>query len=159
MKNRTDFWRAPGGLDTRRTYRRAVRAYFIDAMRRYCDGFKAGPLRQRKCEHNRYLPTGSNQNFSMTVLGKQAALERARSADVIFAAVGKYSHAAWRRLGQGMYVMDPKPIHTKFKRTNAPDFYPAQPRCPRRHPRFDAAGANGSTAGGNSSVKSSLRLS
>ena len=84
-------------------------ANFIDAMRRYCDGFKAG-AHYANANVNTIVTyrTGSNQNlFNDTDWGNQAALEAVHAgADVIFAAGGNTANAALETAAeQGMYVI------------------------------------------------------
>jgi basic membrane protein A len=84
-------------------------ANFIDAMRRYCDGFKAG-AQYINANVNTTVTyrTGSNQNlFNDTDWGNQAALKAIHNgADVIFAAGGNTANAAMETAAeQGAYVI------------------------------------------------------
>jgi basic membrane protein A len=84
-------------------------ANFIDAMRRYCEGFKAGAhYVNANVNITVTYRTGSNQNlFNDTDWGKQAALVAIHSgADVIFAAGGNTANAALETAAeQGMDVI------------------------------------------------------
>jgi basic membrane protein A len=84
-------------------------AKFIDDMRRYCDGFKAGA---QYINPNVYTTvayrTGSNENlFNDTDWGSQTALQATHDgADVIFAAGGNTAKAALETAAaQGVYII------------------------------------------------------
>ena len=84
-------------------------AKFIDAMRRYCDGFKAGAQYiNPKINIDVVYRTGSNQYlFNDPDWGKQTALQAVQDgADMIFAAGGNTADAALETAaGQGVYVI------------------------------------------------------
>ena len=84
-------------------------AKFIDAMRRYCDGFKAGAqYTNANVNATIVYRTGSNQNlFNDPDWGSQTALQAVNDgADVIFAAGGNTADAALETAaGQGAYVI------------------------------------------------------
>ena len=84
-------------------------ANFIDAMRRYCDGFKAGAqYTNANVKATVVYRTGSNQYlFNDPDWGNQAALQAIHDgADVIFAAGGNTADAALETAaGQGVYVI------------------------------------------------------
>jgi basic membrane protein A and related proteins len=84
-------------------------AKFIDAMRRYCDGFKAGAQYiNPKINIDVVYRTGLNQNlFNDPDWGTQAAHQAVNDgADVIFAAGGNTADAALETAaGQGAYVI------------------------------------------------------
>ena len=84
-------------------------ASFIDAMRRYCDGFKAGAQYINANLNVKVVyRTGSNQYlFNDPDWGRQAALQAVQDgADVIFAAGGNTAGAALEAAaGQGAYVI------------------------------------------------------
>jgi basic membrane protein A len=84
-------------------------ANFIDAMRRYCEGFKAGAYyANADVSITVTYRTGSNQNlFNDTDWGNQAALQAIHDgADVIFAAGGNTANTALETAAeQGMDVI------------------------------------------------------
>jgi basic membrane protein A and related proteins len=84
-------------------------AKFIDAMRRYCDGFKAGAQYiNPKINIDAVYRTGPNQNlFNDPDWGTQAAHQAVNDgADVILAAGGTTADAALETAaGQGAYVI------------------------------------------------------
>jgi basic membrane protein A len=84
-------------------------AKFIDAMRRYCDGFKAGAQYTNASVNATIVyRTGSNQYlFNDPDWGNQNALQVVNDgADVIFAAGGNTADAALETAaGQGAYVI------------------------------------------------------
>ena len=84
-------------------------AKFIDAMRRYCDGFKAGAQYiNPKINMDVVYRTGSNQYlFNDPDWGTQAAHQAVNDgADVVFAAGGNTANAALETAaGQGTYVV------------------------------------------------------
>jgi basic membrane protein A and related proteins len=84
-------------------------AKFIDAIRRYCDGFKAGAQYINANVNAMVIyRTGSNQDlFNDPDWGNQAALQAVQDgADVIFAAGGSTGDAALETAaGQGAYVI------------------------------------------------------
>ena len=84
-------------------------AKFIDAMRRYCDGFKAGAQYiNANVNATVIYRTGPNQNlFNDPDWGNQTALQAVQDgADVIFAAGGNTADAALETAaGQGAYVI------------------------------------------------------
>ena len=84
-------------------------AKFIDAMRRYCDGFKAGAQYiNANVNITVVYRTGPNQIlFNDPDWGNQTALQAVRDgADVIFAAGGNTADAALETAaGQGTYVI------------------------------------------------------
>ena len=84
-------------------------AKFIDAMRRYCDGFKAGAQYiNANINATVVYRTGSNQYlFNDPDWGTQAAHQAVNDgADVIFAAGGNTADAALETAaGQGVYVI------------------------------------------------------
>ena len=84
-------------------------AKFIDAMRRYCDGFKAGAQYiNANVNATVVYRTGSNQYlFNDPDWGTQAAHQAVTDgADVIFAAGGNTANAALETAaGQGAYVI------------------------------------------------------
>ena len=84
-------------------------AKFIDAMRRYCDGFKAGAQYINANMNTTVIyRTGPNQNlFNDPDWGNQTALQAVQDgADVIFAAGGNTADAALETAaGQGAYVI------------------------------------------------------
>jgi len=84
-------------------------AKFIDAMRRYCDGFKAGAQYVNPNVNATVVyRTGSNQYlFNDPDWGNQAALNAVQDgADVIFAAGGNTADAALETAaGQDIYVI------------------------------------------------------
>ncbi len=84
-------------------------AKFIDAMRRYCDGFKAGAQYiNANVNATVIYRTGPNQNlFNDPDWGNQAALQAVQDgADVIFAAGGSTADAALETAaGQGASVI------------------------------------------------------
>jgi len=84
-------------------------AKFIDAMRRYCDGFKAGAqYANANVIATVVYRTGSNQYlFNDPDWGSQNALQAVHDgADVIFAAGGNTANAALETAaGQGAYVI------------------------------------------------------
>jgi basic membrane protein A len=84
-------------------------AKFIDAMRRYCDGFKAGAKYINTNVNTTIVyRTGSNQNlFNDPDWGSQTAFQVVQDgADVIFAAGGNTANAALETAAaQGAYVI------------------------------------------------------
>lgn len=84
-------------------------AKFIDEMRRYCDGFKAGAQYIRPNVNATIVyRTGSNQDlFDDTDWGSRAALQMTREgADVVFAAGGNTANAALETaVAEGAYVI------------------------------------------------------
>lgn len=84
-------------------------AKFMDAMRRYCDGFKAGPQYKNATVNATIVyRIGSNQNlFNDPDWGNQVALQAAQDgADVIFAAGGNTADAALETAARkGAYVI------------------------------------------------------
>jgi basic membrane protein A and related proteins len=84
-------------------------AEFIDAMRRYCDGFKAGAqYTNANVNATIVYRTGSNQYlFNDPDWGSQTALQAVNDgADVIFAAGGNTADAALETAAaQGVYVI------------------------------------------------------
>jgi basic membrane protein A and related proteins len=84
-------------------------AEFIDAMRRYCDGFKAGAqYTNANVNVTIVYRTGSNQYlFNDPDWGSQTALQAVNDgADVIFAAGGNTADAALETAAaQGVYVI------------------------------------------------------
>ncbi len=84
-------------------------AQFVEPMRRYCDGFKAGAnYADKTVGVNVIYRTGpSNKLFNDPDWGQQAALQALQGgADVVFAAGGATADAALQiAAGQGAYVI------------------------------------------------------